>query len=647
MQVDAKFLLEDVGDLERVTKALQGGFLYEERYKDYFFDFPSHLLAQRAAVLRLRVPTETGEMNAHNLSSLTLKDHSMVERGEQVFGVQQVKRLQQEMVEVVLRDGDDLLSVLKRLCRDAVQDPESPLASIITELETLAVSAEVPPQVQLVGSYTTHRKVYKYDSPSSNAGKAVAAGGSGFSAQPSPQVMHIRIDETEYPFGKKYELELPRISVPLHDVMIELQEYLRSLGVKYSLSLESKYARFMKYTRGLTQAREDVQGVKLRLYSIDSYMEVLAWMQRMIRDAASEEPPSSHMSQASHYSKSQSQRWAGDALLQRGASDVEAIAHGTQELASQALRQYSQRSVPVEAEYISQKVARDTESKEEVDEERYQENYYFDDATDGTLLKRRCFVRLRCIDDGAAFILELKEDERMMVGTQNSSSLRAELSGDVARILLRDPTQFLVSQREHNHIAEILWREYGLERLKVVAFFVTRRRIFRRCANAAFLRSWQKQQQQIQEERRVLLGEDGYGAAMRQLSPPPSSQSTAAQVVPSMCINVDRTRYDLSHPAEYFAKAAADSPACSYSSVAAVPPATHVKELFEMEATKIAAGGQQAVKEWLRGELNRLCIEWRFSTQNKVDQYFSYVDAPLLQTQQHRSQSVGIAGKKD
>lgn len=56
----------------------------------------------------------------------------------------------------------------------------------------------------------------------------------------------VRLDATEYPFGTRYELEVPGITVPLQDVVEEVCSALTNYGATYRLNASSKFEQLME-----------------------------------------------------------------------------------------------------------------------------------------------------------------------------------------------------------------------------------------------------------------------------------------------------------------------------------------------------------------------------------------------------------------
>ncbi|KAH9589040.1 CYTH domain [Trypanosoma melophagium] len=654
MQVDAKILLQDYSDYECLTKALQSQFLHKEHHTDYFFDFPTLLLARRDTVLRLRVPcdeekrilttaavttttTNASSDTAHS-ASLTLKDHSKVECGEQMFGFLQEKHLQEEVVKEVVCGGD-IVRVLRQHCINANKDTKKPVAKIIRELESIAEEAAIPLQLQLVGSYTTIRKVYRYiattttTTTTTNGGNTVTKSESEMKENDLRYSMRIRVDETVFPFGKMYEIEIPAVSVPLSDIMEEIVNFLQSLNLKYSMSLESKYMRFMKYTQGRTAYREDNQELRLQIIGIDGYKEVITWL----KSAAEGPEPISitqNSTQHSYKTRSPSPLQSYDMHSQAIVESDRLITGSTREGVTQTFGGFAQRTTQAERE-CSRKRNRDDDNYEE----EYQENYYFDDAPDGTLMLQDCFLRLRCVNRGSSFCLTLKEKQKISYGSQNCFKRRIEISGDLARQLLCDPKQFLHTQREHNGIAKVLWEEFGLRNLICIAFFRTQRTIFHQSVTLtgpslsqghSYPQSPSLSQQQQQEERSLFAE--------------PASLHAACDVSTSLWLRVDRTWFDVRHPAEQFAAAAGADPSCSPGG-SRPPHGAGVTEMYELTVDTTAGGGhcnsthtvgQQTVRAWLTEALEKRGVEWRPATQSKGEQYADLAAARLRRTSEER-----------
>ncbi|ORC92472.1 uncharacterized protein TM35_000032250 [Trypanosoma theileri] len=667
MQVDAKILLQDYSDYERLTKALHPQFLHKEHHTDYFFDFPTLLLARRDTLLRLRVPcdeekrilattTTTAAVaaaaanntdgDATHSASLTLKDHSKVECGEQMFGFLQDKHLPEEIVKEIVCGGD-IVKVLRQYCKDIQKDADTPIAKIIRELESIAEDMETPLQLQQVGSYTTIRKVYKYIS-SSNGVDVVSKCESDMKEKELRQSMRIRIDETVFPFGKMYELEIPAVSVPLHDIMEEIGKYLQSLNLEYNMSLESKYMRFMKYTQGRTAYSEDTQELKLQIMSIEGYEEVITWL-KSAAEAAGPISITQQSTQHSYKTPSPSPARTFDMPSQKTVESVGMVAGSTQECGTQTLVGFTQRTTQADRE-CSRKRNRDDDDNNY--EEEYQENYYFDDAPDGSLILQHCFLRLRCVNRGSSFCLTLKEKETITEGSQNCFQRRIELSGDIARQLLCDPRQFLHSQREHNGIAKILWEDFGLRNLICVAFFRTKRTIFRQSITMTVPPSLSQDRQHHSHHSQQEPSSQEHTPSPsqqqqqeRSLFAEPATLHTACDVSTALWLRVDRTWFDVRLPAEQIAAAAGASPSCSPGGPRH-PHGAGVTEVYELTVDTTASGGhssfsnnsvgQQSVWAWLTDALEKRGVEWQQVSQSKVEQYAALTEARMRRMSEER-----------
>ncbi|EAN95093.1 hypothetical protein C3747_2g253 [Trypanosoma cruzi] len=614
IQVGIKLLLEDRDNFQRLAQLPSLRLQGEEIYVDYFFDFPSRLLKQNSDVLRLRVPVAAGETATQKLSSLALKNNNRVERGDQMYFASHVHKLPEAVKDEIL-SGVDLMEVLRRHCSHAREDSNAPINCMIQKLESLENMSGAAEPIEMVGSLSSHRRVYHYVSPDSY-GNETGTHEHALREKSLLQGASVRLDETDFPFGKKYEIEVTEITDPVNDVREELEHFLQLHHIKYSRSLESKSSRFMKYSEGLRAPSLDITGVHLCITGAEGYNEVLRWLENDCQTAAVIPLPSG-MSQGSKYLMSQASA-VSEYFAGRG--ELPISSHNVRDSVSQSLRHWSQFSL---REDVNPNGGGSLQQAE--DHEEYQENYYFDDAVEGTLRQNHCVVELRCINQGAAFILSLKKDQNVVNGSQNATTLRGEISGDIARLLLRDPTTFLKTMKDYNNVASALWSDFDLQELFVVAFYRTKRRVFTRSVTAV-LPSWILQD----AGRRQMSDDDDVDVQQCSANTASLSQSIIDQM-PFLHIHLDLTLHDFSMPPHHYAAIAAESPSCTYGTVAAFSSTKHSVSLYEVGVTGLTPHLQELVRHWLTSTMNNLGVEWKPGNLTKVEQYLVL----LLERQRH------------
>lgn len=281
-----------------------------------------------------------------------------------------------------------------------------------------------------MGSYTTTRRTFRY---------LERRGGGGASSSSSallllaPSVeedtairdaLRIRVDRTMYPFGEKYEVEVPQIDIPLDDVMEELRHFFGALQLHYQPGSEGKYHRFITGMKNLHVRPVDVQDVKLRLSTVHGYHEVRRNLESIATEVTTAE-------RAHGVSNTELQPGGGPG----GEAEPQCV-------------------------------------------QEWQDNFFFDGPGE-PLEAQRCFLRLRRSrfghTSGAKYKLVLKEKQTFSNGQQASRTSKTDVSEDVAQQLLRAPGAFLATQHEFNSVANTLWCAFGLRDLRLTAQFTTER----------------------------------------------------------------------------------------------------------------------------------------------------------------------------
>lgn len=513
-----------------------------------------------------------------------------------------------------------------------------------------------------MGSYSSIRKLYRYLQPrqarrvaaaaavsasasvasvntgggGSAAALAMMAGGldgAPLTAEEQQELewrgrLCIRVDKTLYPFGEKYELEVPSIDDGglIDDIAAELCKFLTSLQVKFMLGSEGKYARFICGIRSLQAFPTSVQDVKLRLTNANGFKEVKANLERLMG--------SSSLSSSSFLSLS----GGGGGESKRSIANLDLDTSGTQgQDVNDALLAY-------------------TGSTEQL------ENFFFD-GLNGELASQRCYLRLRRVNQSGRYMLVLKEDNTFTDGAQMNQTSKMALSEDVALALMEQPGSWLLEQHEHNAVAHAVWSYFGLRTLLPTAYFTTERitvpwwnaraqratvrkptsasssSIPATTAPGAFL-----QQQQQQSYHSTSSGSGGLGLFTQadsftqlhsHLSP---HQGGGVLVVPPLLIHLDRSNYRIPvtnksrqqrTPFSQFTLASQQQQQQHASSggggggAGATPEAFY--ELYEMEVTNVATAAPSTVIEELTAVLDGMGVEWQTGIQSKLDQYYTLV----------------------
>lgn len=608
MQLAAKLLLEGPSDFLRLIQDPSLRLEKELVYTDYFFDSSAYLLQQDDNVLRLRLPKSTEGTGAEHLPSLTLKDHNRVESGDQASIVYTVENLSDAAVKQLL-SGVEPLEVLRQHYSMNLNDPTSHISTMIKRLESVVDATGIPQEISLVGSTETHRRVCKHVPPTHDANGETIMYAENMGSNSLLRDVKIRLDETEFPFGKRYEVEVVVFSDPLNDVRVDIEKFLSSLSIRYSWSLESKSSHLMKYLKALGPSTMEIKGARMCIGSAEGYNEVLNWLTNHCR----------HASFAS-FAALPSQQEAENAASQPGdvgkysfcaTGEMLLASQGARNMFTQSQQHWSQRTT---ASSAACNVPNPNPHADD-DREEYQENYYFDDCLNGTLQMHYCVAELRCINQGAAFVLSLKRNQCVVNGSQSSSRSQSEISGDVARRLLSNPTDFLITFREHNNVANMLWEEYGMRVLNVVAFHRTKRHIFARPITA-ILPTWTRAERQ----RHQMSDDDDFDSARWDGGEAQRPASMSGQM-PSININVDYTLLDCITPATHFSAIAAQRPSCSYATASAFSPTRECVSLYEVEVTGLTEEHQEAAKQWLAEKLRNRGVELTTADKTRTQKY--------------------------
>lgn len=203
MVQEVKVVLAAEEDFNKVVDNLEQNFLSQQQQDNYFYDGFDNELAAQGAFFRLR------HVNHHTFYTV-LKEHQDVDSGSQVNWTQ---------------ESELSADVAHRL----MQNPSSflELAESNTTAHALRQRFQME-RLRSIGSFSTIRRVYGWPT-----------------AQSQPRGLQLRVDQTTYPAGMHYEIEVTNISVPVLDVLSELQAVLSSLGVRYAAATESKLDRFL------------------------------------------------------------------------------------------------------------------------------------------------------------------------------------------------------------------------------------------------------------------------------------------------------------------------------------------------------------------------------------------------------------------
>eukprot|EP00758_Cryptobia_borreli_P004187 Tbor_TRINITY_DN4233_c0_g1::TRINITY_DN4233_c0_g1_i2::g.23935::m.23935 len=188
---EAKIVLLNRDALETVSHSIQGGYLTEVEHHDYFFDGPKMELMSRNAYFRVRVIMQRATEGVTVVGML--KEHHGIEDGSAMCWAQEVQ-LSQSVFSEMMRFPSCFLDSVNSIC--------------LTLKSKFGLNS-----LREIGAFRNIRRKYAWTTAKSQSG------------------LHIHLDHTVFPFGERYELEVPNISVPVQDVLEEVIQVLDSLKV--------------------------------------------------------------------------------------------------------------------------------------------------------------------------------------------------------------------------------------------------------------------------------------------------------------------------------------------------------------------------------------------------------------------------------
>ena len=208
-----------------------------EYHENHFLDSPDEALNQNHSTLRLRMKSNSV------LAQCTLKEDSQTMHGTCVRWSTHAE-IPSNLALRVLQDPDELLNfscttdvhsnnsdTTKRIECDSVKEfaltsppgLENPIASNLREKYGIKT-------LKYVGGFKTQRRNFRHP------GSEVQSSG-----------LRLKLDAVEFPSSSTYyELEVVGATVPISDVLDELCQYLKSIGVSYSMCEGSKYEIFQR-----------------------------------------------------------------------------------------------------------------------------------------------------------------------------------------------------------------------------------------------------------------------------------------------------------------------------------------------------------------------------------------------------------------
>lgn len=617
---------------------------------------------QHASAAAAAAATTTAAHLLPQPGKLVLKSHNRVEKGFQMNATIEDTAVPFEAVERLVSGGEDAFAVLSAYAATTA-DEHSPARRIVRKLKTVkaeygldeapAEDAHAPQQRRrrtestntanlrcdneeeshersaaaaenagfgLVGSYTTTRKEYHFLLSSDGNGsdeQREESDAAPLQGRPLGEKLRIRVDRTVFPFGERYELEVPRVDVAADDVMHKLERFLKSLHIKYLPGNETKYERFVKGQSSLRCVSKEVQEVKLRLPNDTAYQEVRKNLDDVTRRNA--------------------------ARRKRTRSEQRQIFFAPQ------------------ADESPERDASDEVEEAHLPEEEWHENFFFDGPND-ELREQHCLLRLRRLQHGKReinYVLVLKEQQSFVNGRQGNRTRSAELPEDIAEELLANPRAFLTNQHTHNAVAVTLWNDFRLRELHRCASFTTHRLIVPWWASTAQVPSAVLMQRVGQTEegvpRETSVGRVSSTTQSLRLSQQIQEQHTGHVTVPPLLVRLDRSQYVLpstmgggsngSQPSHVLLrKGGTRYPTAPPSGT--LPVHVHgdlrtgerTYELYEMEVTNLVTATPSQVIEELTGWLDGLGVEWQTGVQSKLEQYLSLLESASTSASLRHSQ---------
>lgn len=102
--------------------------------------------------------------------------------------------------------------------------------------------------------------------------------------------LNIRIDQTTYPFGERYELEVPDITVPVEDVIEELSDKLESIGAKFQRGHQTKWQVFVAAQNSESVKNQMAVAAKIEVQTAADFETVRRSLGGLPPDSEHDEP---------------------------------------------------------------------------------------------------------------------------------------------------------------------------------------------------------------------------------------------------------------------------------------------------------------------------------------------------------------------
>nr|CCC94529.1 unnamed protein product [Trypanosoma congolense IL3000] len=605
MRVDGKIIIRDREDYDQLTNMWEPYRKREWVYNDTFFDAPDFRLMNNYEQLRLRVPVkgqqgkppEVEDEHSAFLSrpTLTLKSGSLVESGNQAASNLRLF-LSQDIVDSLLPEGSGLT-----ISRSATRDDEKHFEEISQRLKKHLVGDESEFLMAPFISYKTVRTLYSFP-PSSETNGTAASQGDAFQMRAATLGARIYVDKTTVLGYDFFEVEVQDVSGPVSDVVKDVQNFFSKKRIKCSLSLSSKLDRCLSIVMLLE--REDLpREIRVKLMCSAAFEEVRNWLENDQDDGSNRGVSSGPLNEN------------GQHHLTSGGGPTKEASPGRHIVRSSPAASASAASQALAISLSQSDRQKRRREKYQIDDV-FCENYFFDDAKDGTLKKNGYVLRLRCSNPYTEYSLELRGNTRQ----------RLNVSGDIARLLLRDGRAFMDSLPSKSGLAILLRGELRLKDLKVVAVSRSRRLT---CNGPRFI-------SEIIKKDRVDDASGLTGGDRRDSNRTPLPSGVLAPILESgvgITIQVSHTEVLTGIDPAEFARKVSETDTCSMycRGDKSFIGDTSVKDLCEVKVLGLPDELIEAGRRWLDGKLKKLGMEFQAYTHHDSHGFQLTQTMPQLQ----------------
>lgn len=259
MQVEVKALLDGPASYQKVMTTLESQFIRQDLQENHFLDTVAREFYAQGTILRVRlIALQAGGGDNHSSvqytsAKLMMKAHTHVEDGSQVSWTAE-ELIPVATARAILATPRQIYNLLAA-------------ANIASQTILPRLEKDVPREhlntLEYVGCFSTLRTACTFPSDT----------------QPG-LIMHV--DKTMYPFGDRFEVEVPNITVPVHDIASEVSAFLGRIGVPFEFAEESKFQRFAHGMQATKSSSHMVQDVKVVLSSLEDVQRVCSNLEASI-----------------------------------------------------------------------------------------------------------------------------------------------------------------------------------------------------------------------------------------------------------------------------------------------------------------------------------------------------------------------------